>query len=247
LITNNFILFAVTAFNSIFAILLIKNIFPFFRYIASDYSVLSDKNYFKVKADKGIFGEYLIFKKLEKLPFYKQMIINAYVSKNDNQNTEIDIIMICAKGIFVFESKNYSGVISGKEYEIKIKQIIKGNIIFRYNPIKQNENHIKHLSSYLKNINADYFKSVIVFGDNSDITNFECSEKGYIITKTGRLTQDIDFDSYSDVLSYNDINNIYNILLNNVFVSEKVKQKHIENVKQIQQKSKYYKNGKAVG
>ena len=247
MITNNLILFLIAAFNIIFAFFLLKSIIPFFIYISSDYSVLSDKSYFKVKSDKGAFGEYLIFKKLEKLPFFKQMIINAYVSKNDNQNTEIDIIMICAKGIFVFESKNYSGTISGNEYDVKIKQNIKGNLIFRYNPIKQNENHIKHLKSYLKNINPDYFKSVIVFGDNSDITNFKCSGKGYILTKTSRLLQDIDFDSCEDVLSCNDINSIYSILLNNVFVSEKVKKKHSENVRQIQEKSRHYKNGKASG
>lgn len=38
-----------------------------------------------------------------------------YVPKDDGTTTEIDLIMLSPMGIYVFESKNYSGWIFGNE------------------------------------------------------------------------------------------------------------------------------------
>lgn len=43
------------------------------------------------------------------------MLTNVYLPKGDGTTTEIDLIMISATGIYVFESKNYSGWIFGDE------------------------------------------------------------------------------------------------------------------------------------
>jgi hypothetical protein len=40
---------------------------------------------------------------------------NLYIPKKDGSTTEIDLIMLSQTGVYVFESKNYSGWIFGDE------------------------------------------------------------------------------------------------------------------------------------
>ena len=44
-----------------------------------------------------------------------KVLRNIYVPKDNNETSEIDVIFITQKGIFVIESKNYSGWIFGDE------------------------------------------------------------------------------------------------------------------------------------
>ena len=44
-----------------------------------------------------------------------KMLRNVYIPKGNGETSEIDVLYISRKGIFVFESKNYSGWIFGKE------------------------------------------------------------------------------------------------------------------------------------
>ena len=63
----------------------------------------------------GQFGEYMTEYALKNNNLKGEYIVlkNAYVPLK-NKSTEIDLLMIHEKGIFVFESKNYSGCIFGK-------------------------------------------------------------------------------------------------------------------------------------
>lgn len=63
--------------------------------------------------DKGRLGEYYTFMHLCNLGGYKKFLFNCYVPKTDEKTTEIDVIMLHETGIYVFESKNYSGWIFG--------------------------------------------------------------------------------------------------------------------------------------
>lgn len=56
---------------------------------------------------KGIEGENVISNIIQYAPMYKKIVRNAYIDMNENKKTEIDIIAISTKGIYVIESKNY--------------------------------------------------------------------------------------------------------------------------------------------
>lgn len=45
----------------------------------------------------------------------KKLLLTAILKKNDGSTIELDIVMIHETGIYVFESKNYSGWIFGSE------------------------------------------------------------------------------------------------------------------------------------
>ena len=69
----------------------------------------------KTPEQKGKEGEDIINNILQYAPMYKRIVRNAYIYMNENQKTEIDIIGISTKGIYVIESKNYEGWIIGDE------------------------------------------------------------------------------------------------------------------------------------
>ena len=87
----------------------------YFKFKDSDYRSESGNSFSKTLFDKGNYGEFLTFSYLEKLDILKKLLVNVYVTKDDGSTTEIDLIMICSAGIYVFESKNYSGWIFGNE------------------------------------------------------------------------------------------------------------------------------------
>lgn len=48
-----------------------------------------------------------------------KVLRNVYIPKDNNETSEIDVLFITQKGIFVIESKNYSGWIFGSEKQYK--------------------------------------------------------------------------------------------------------------------------------
>ena len=138
----------------------------------SDYYKQTGKDLFYLDKDKGSSAEFIIGKQLERINGYKKLIYNCYIPKADGGTTEIDVIMIHEKGLFVIESKNYSGWIFGNEDHKQWTQVLKGGRrgpqkYSFYNPIKQNVTHIKWLNSYLKTSDIDVpYYSFIVFGND---------------------------------------------------------------------------------
>lgn len=67
---------------------------------------------------KGKYGETLTVRKLKKVKLLGrdgEILRNVYIPKDNGETSEIDVMFITQKGIFVFESKNYSGWIFGEE------------------------------------------------------------------------------------------------------------------------------------
>ena len=66
----------------------------------------------------GSYGEKLTAKELKRVNFFGRkgkILRNVYLPKENGQTSEIDLLYITEKGIFVFESKNYSGWIFGND------------------------------------------------------------------------------------------------------------------------------------
>ena len=100
--------------------------------------------------DPGHFGEYLIEYALNSLPGYSKQLCNVYLPYK-GRTSEVDVIMLHETGIYVFESKNYSGWIFGDESGQYWTQFLNKNTKNRfYNPILQNKTHIRALRQYLQ-------------------------------------------------------------------------------------------------
>ena len=103
-----------------------------------------------------------------------KFLFNIYIPKGENGTTEIDVLLITTKGLFVFESKNYSGWIFGDEdkrnwYQTPPQGKGKSRKESFYNPIMQNRTHIKHLKALLGE--SIPMHSIITFSDRCTLKN----------------------------------------------------------------------------
>ena len=135
----------------------------------SSYKQLKEEGFFFFSASKkGRKGEREVAKILSQLPDSEYSVINDLTLQNEHGSVQIDHIVISLYGIFVIETKNYSGWIMGGE---KADQWIKnmfGHKYYFYNPIKQNDAHISVLARALF-IPKDNFISIIAFSNKSNI------------------------------------------------------------------------------
>lgn len=94
---------------------------------------------------------------------------NAYITYKNGKTTEIDILALTNKQLYVIESKNYNGRINvangQKNWYVNYRN---GQSYTVYNPLMQNETHINALKNQL-GIPASYMKSLVVFGNNTEI------------------------------------------------------------------------------
>ena len=196
--------------------------------------------FLSIGRDIGEFGEYasehvLNNRALTNLSYIKT-IHNVYVEK-DGFTTEIDIIAVTEKGLFVLESKNYSGWIFGDESSTKwMQMLVSGQKNQFYNPIKQNEGHIKKLTEYL-GVNPDCIFSYIVFSDRCELKKKPMDTERVKVIKRNQLLWRLK-DALKDGQTYftpAEIDNIYNRLIPLTQKTQEEKAQHIEQVKSIQQ------------
>ena len=76
--------------------------------------------------------------------------------------TQIDHIYVSVFGIFVIETKNYTGWIFGSEKQSKWTQVVYKQKHYFQNPLRQNYAHIKALSELLQ-LPEEKFHSMVVF------------------------------------------------------------------------------------
>ena len=175
-------------------------------------------------------GEYLIQNVLKNISGYSYYLSNIYVPYR-GKTSEIDVLLIHEKGIFVIESKNYSGWIFGNESYTNWTQCLKGgNKNQFYNPISQNKTHINALSNYLR-LNRDCFVSYIVFSERCELKAIPAN---YNIMKRNELLHYLsnDLNSREILFSNEQILNICKELYPLTQVTEQQKQEHIAKIMQ---------------
>jgi len=150
------------------------------------------------------------------------------------------VLLICSKGIFVFESKNYSGWIFGNELQKNWTQILpksKGysNKEYFYNPIMQNASHIKHLKNLIgENVPMH---SIIVFSDRCTLKDITIKSAGISVINRYHLkpiVMHIYNQIQTDFLTETEIYDIYNELYPYTQVSYEEKAQHIERIRKFQ-------------
>ena len=98
-------------------------------------------------------------------PGKKYVINNLMLKVSEGKTSQIDHVVINPRGVFVIETKNYSGRIYGSENQLEWTQVLSyGRVKHKlYNPIKQNRTHIFHISQILSDHTSVPLISAIVF------------------------------------------------------------------------------------
>ena len=145
--------------------------------------------------DKGTGGEYDLYRCLSPLEGYKRFLFNCYLPKEDGETTEADVILLHESGIYVFESKNYSGWIFGSENQTYWTQTLpagrRGVQKYRFfNPLIQNEVHVKCLQRILDESTVPIY-SYIVFGDNCTLKDVRLTSGRHFVTHCGGVLSQV--------------------------------------------------------
>lgn len=189
--------------------------------------------YFSTPAAKGKLGEQRIANMLE-TSIDKKVLRNIYVPKSQGGTTEVDLVYITPKGLFVIESKNYAGYIFGndtsKNWTVTLNAGKKVEKIHFYNPIWQNNTHIKCIKEYLGKDIPCY--SLVVFSNRGDLKSINVSKENTYVIYNHRVNRTINSISKNtpDVLSLTDIEEIYTALSKLTDASREVKEMHINDI-----------------
>lgn len=202
-------------------------------YKKTAYYQMTRNSFWKLLHSKGLFGEYLIYKRLRRYEKDARFLFNTYLPKEDGDTTEIDVLMIYRDGIYVFESKNYSGWIFGTETQRRWTQSLpqgKRSIKNQFlNPILQNALHLKYLKTYLHAYPDIVYHSLIVFSDRCELKKIQMTKGRAVVIKRSQIVQFIGNSTTQDYwhLSKSQIEAIYQLLYPYSQNPAALKQKHI--------------------
>lgn len=96
-----------------------------------------------------------------------QLLVDITIPTKSGGTTQIDHIILSVYGIFVVETKNYSGWIFGSPNQRQWTQVIYEEKNRFQNPIRQNYGHICALSEFL-GIPKSKFHNVVCFAGNAE-------------------------------------------------------------------------------
>lgn len=208
-------------------------------YKNSEYAKVTHRPLTKLIFDKGAYGEYLIWRHLDKkLEGERRWLFNTYLPRSQNRTTEIDVMLFHASGIYVFESKNYKGWIFGTETRKVWTQCIKPSEKTRtrkyrfLNPIMQNKLHLSaftaQLSEEQKNIPVH---SIILFGNRCHLRSINLSSGNHTVIRLKELTETVQaIIGRTPTTEMATVEAVYQALYPMTQVSDEVKEKHIADI-----------------
>lgn len=209
------------------------------RYKKTEYYIQTKNPYGKMRRNKGQQGEFYTYKNLRPLKGYKRFLFNCYLPKEDGETTEVDVILLHESGIYVFESKNYSGWIFGTETQRYWMQTFKnGSKEYFLNPVIQNRGHLKWLRAFLEG-NTIPFYSYIVFGDHCILKDITLVSNQHYIVHLCDILNSVRRNAAraERQISAEQIDSLYEKLYPLTQVRKAVKRAHIKNIQKKKQRA----------
>jgi hypothetical protein len=120
---------------------------------------------------KGALGESRVGRRLRRLPDEEFAVISDLMIQTSAGTRQIDHLVISRSGIFVIETKNFSGWIHGNENsEYWAQTIYRARTKFR-NPVKQNWAHVYALKEVLSDLKRIVYHPIVVFVGTAKLKN----------------------------------------------------------------------------
>ncbi len=216
----------------------VKGIKSFFNDLGSLFTNGEPSLLRSIGKDTGEFGEYASEYVLNNMALtnlsYIRTVHNVYLEIN-GFTTEIDVLALTEKGIFVLESKNYGGWIFGSTDSKQWMQMFKnGEKNQFYSPIKQNESHVKKLAVYL-GIESNMLFSLIVFSDRCELKKIPPDTEHIKVIQRNQLlwVMKRELKNGQTLFTKEQIDAMYDKLMPLTQKTVEEKQQHIEEVKNL--------------
>lgn len=168
-------------------------------------------------------GEEEVKRVLSKISGYK--LLNDIMIRKENGTSQIDHILVGKKGVFIIETKDYSGIIKGEEYSKYWTQTINKRKNHFYNPIRQNYGHLKSVEKLIKEKNI--YISLIVFTNKSKLKGLKTETPVIQVKKLKKFIRKYKSDIK---LSNDQIEDIYKSLKRGNVQSSRARRKHVKRI-----------------
>lgn len=178
---------------------------------------------FKTGEQLGDEGENIVCSLIGDTIPNQQYVINNLILNNKGKSSQIDHIVINPRGVFVIETKNYSGAIYGYENQQYWTQYIGDEQNDIYNPLKQNATHVYNVKKIIGDLPI---RSLVVFVQN----NVENINATNVIPVCNLRTE---LELGEGVLTDTQMKTAYIALMSNR--SSLTTEEHVENIKKQQQ------------
>ncbi len=176
----------------------------------------------------GHMGESIVRYKLSKLDPNKYKVINNFMVAIDGKSMEIDHIVVSNYGVFVIETKNYKGTITGHEKSKQWTQYINRYKNNFYNPVRQNYGHVMALKTIFEEYPKIPFVSVVVFTGEAKL---KVKTTSSIVIESKDLIKNI--EKYNKpILTDKGVNFVYEKLTSINSNDKDLRKKHIAEVRE---------------
>lgn len=160
------------------------------------------------------------------------------IKKENDEFSQIDLVLVTSEGIIVFEVKDFSGWIYGSGNNTNWTKVLSyGKKKYKfYNPIKQNNNHITELRKTHKQFENIPFFSVIVFFGECELKEINYVPKGTYLVKSHRVLEVLNLiKNENEPTKYTNKREVVDTLKGLVSFGENVEyqNRHIENIKEM--------------
>jgi hypothetical protein len=175
----------------------------------------------------GYLGELGIRRKLNRLdPQTYTILYDVLIpTAKEGKTSQIDHVVISPYGIFVIETKNYQGWIFGQEKSQYWTQTIYKRKERFFNPILQNNGHIKALKELLSEYTDVPYHNIVVFGGRAKLKVNVTSE----VINAAQLLSTIQNHNEAN-LNFGQIQSIHQSIVSNSLQGKKVRKKHVETI-----------------
>ncbi len=130
--------------------------------------------------ERGAQGERFVSRRLNWLPSDEYVTLDDLILNNNGRTTQIDHVVVSRYGVFVIETKNYKGIITGGENTNTWTQHLYTEKNTMVNPIRQNKGHIAVVRQLIRNVYTDEIFSIIAFSGASTLrVNSESADVVY--------------------------------------------------------------------
>lgn len=171
-------------------------------------------------------GERRVSRALSTLDPSRYKILNDILIRTPKRTSQIDHIVLSRKGIFVVETKCFSGWIHGNEAGRNWTQTIYSTRRRFLNPIHQNQSHVRALRELLNFSSQVPIYPIVVFAGSGELKNVNVTSP---VVYANELTELIELTG-TEVLSNDQVKDILGIIQRNTVQGKRARKLHISGV-----------------
>lgn len=198
---------------------------------------------------KGSFGEWLA-KHYSRIMTDALILHDVLIDGADGRTSQIDLVMVGTKGIYVVEVKSFNGKVYGDGKKKTWYYYNGGKKYDIYSPLLQNKKHIQYLKNFLAEFgDISFFSVVLLIGADFKVNNINHNPENMdtvICNSLPALTDAIQLlsEDKPTILDEAKKQQVFNYIQNNQYIGKDARVTHKQSVQNYKKDLEMYKEQK---